>query len=261
MFRLKLEKEKTDLLKIPISIISEIIDEGIFVIDSNGFSFKSSDRTAVAIIDFKIYPSSFSEFNIDGKNEIGLNTLNLVSIMRRVKTDDVIIIESSKNLEGNDENSKITVTLKGKTERKFDFMLLDLKGIKKEVIPTDMLKFDNKTMIISNIIEDGIADAETVSDALKISMKNNNLFSIRSEGETSSVEIELKRGDYGVVSMESSNNETIISRYSIEYLKKMIKASKISENVSIEFSTDYPLKLAFKNENAEINFILAPRVD
>ena len=51
------------------------------------------------------------------------------------------------------------------------------------------------------------------------------------------------------------------SKYSLEYLNKFIKASKLSEKVKIRFSDDYPLRLDFPGEKMGIGFILAPRVE
>jgi hypothetical protein len=52
------------------------------------------------------------------------------------------------------------------------------------------------------------------------------------------------------------------SRYPLEYLKKMMKASKFSDKVLLEFSNDYPLKLIFKDiDKIHLSFVLAPRVE
>jgi proliferating cell nuclear antigen len=52
------------------------------------------------------------------------------------------------------------------------------------------------------------------------------------------------------------------SRYSLDYLKKIIKAKRLSDNVAIHMSTDYPAKIVFDvPERMQLNFILAPRVE
>ena len=48
----------------------------------------------------------------------------------------------------------------------------------------------------------------------------------------------------------------------IEYLKKMLASSKVSDEVVLEFSTDYPLKMSFVEiDRFNLVHILAPRVD
>ena len=58
-----------------------------------------------------------------------------------------------------------------------------------------------------------------------------------------------------------SREKNVKSKYSIEYLKKISKASKLADNVLLQFSNDYPLKAEFKaKDKLDLVFILAPRV-
>ncbi|MCK5107122.1 MAG: hypothetical protein KAQ83_00160, partial [Nanoarchaeota archaeon] len=83
-----------------------------------------------------------------------------------------------------------------------------------------------------------------------------------SKGDLSNAEIVIKEGDD--TKIKCNTQDTVRSKYSIEYLKKMINGSKISGdgNVLIQFNKDYPLKLEYKTINkVQITFILAPRVE
>ena len=51
------------------------------------------------------------------------------------------------------------------------------------------------------------------------------------------------------------------SKYSLEYLMKFIKGLRVSHNVVISFSDDYPLRLDFPGEKMGIGFVLAPRIE
>ena len=56
--------------------------------------------------------------------------------------------------------------------------------------------------------------------------------------------------------------EKVKAKYSIEYLKKMIASSKVSDTVVVQFNKDYPLKLEYKVvDKMMLSFILAPRVE
>ena len=66
----------------------------------------------------------------------------------------------------------------------------------------------------------------------------------------------LKSGD-----IEITTNEDINAKYSIEYLKKLIKGGKLSDKVVIRWNTDYPLKLEYNVlDKLALSFILAPRI-
>ena len=54
----------------------------------------------------------------------------------------------------------------------------------------------------------------------------------------------------------------IKSKYSIEYLNKMIGGSKLSDSVTLQLNNDYPLKIEYKAiDKVDLAFILAPRVE
>jgi hypothetical protein len=46
----------------------------------------------------------------------------------------------------------------------------------------------------------------------------------------------------------------------LDYLKKIIKASRITEKAKLQLGTDYPMKIEFNGENASLSMVLAPRV-
>ena len=71
--------------------------------------------------------------------------------------------------------------------------------------------------------------------------------------------IKIEKGNEALINLKTDGD--VKARYPLDYLKKMIKATKISDSVSIEWGQDYPMKLAFNAENkVSLSFILAPRV-
>ena len=79
-------------------------------------------------------------------------------------------------------------------------------------------------------------------------------------GDSSDVTVEFTKDSPALVSL--SVDKPARSKYSLEYLDKMVKASKVADSLVLQFGTDYPLKLEFKSLNKiQMVFILAPRVD
>ena len=64
-----------------------------------------------------------------------------------------------------------------------------------------------------------------------------------------------------VRNMSNRSQETVKLDKLLEYLKKIIKGGKLSPNVSLEFSKDYPLKVQYDvKDKLQLGFVLAPRV-
>ena len=85
-------------------------------------------------------------------------------------------------------------------------------------------------------------------------------FTVQVEGDTSKAKIDIKKSDD--VKIVSETEAKVRSKYSIEYLKKMIQGSKVADDVTIYLNQDYPLKLEYKViDKLLLSFILAPRVE
>lgn len=246
MFKLKLAD--TDLMRNSIPIIAEIIDEGIFKFDKDGISLISPDRTMVSVVDFKILSSAFEEYDLQEPENLGLSLNNLVSVMKRATNEDKIILEySGKN--------RLKIILQGSGTRTFQIPIIDVSV---EKPPLDQLNFGAKIELESKIVEQGISDAEVIGDSV-ILEASPGLFKMRSKGDTTSMELEMMKDSNGILGIEV--DKQIRAQYPLEYLKKMIKANKIAKQVTLEFGTDYPIRLSFKQiDKLQLNFILAPRV-
>jgi len=69
----------------------------------------------------------------------------------------------------------------------------------------------------------------------------------------------LEKGNEALV--ELSSPEQIKARYPLDYLKKMIKASKLADEVTIRWAKDYPMRMDFTSvDKVSMGFVLAPRV-
>ncbi|RLJ09880.1 MAG: proliferating cell nuclear antigen (pcna) [Candidatus Aenigmatarchaeota archaeon] len=246
MFKITLSD--TELLKNTIPIIAEIIDEGVFTIDKNGMSLLCPDRTMVSVVDFKLPASAFEKFEVDSTTTIGLNLSRFASILKRIKGGEKITLEPSE------DNSRLRVVVEGDSKRVFEIPLLD---VKMESPPIDQLKFKGRVEVSSNLLEDGISDAEIVGDSV-VFEADPECFRIYSKGDVTSTELEVK-GNNGV---KIDTSEKIRARYPLEYLKKMIKVGKLSKQAVIEFGTDYPMRMEFTlPDKLQLRFILAPRIE
>lgn len=239
-----------DLLKNSISIISEIIDEGVFHVDQNGISLVSPDRAMVAVIDFKLLSTAFDEYTVKGEADLGLNMANLAAVMKRVRGGDTLTLESGEG------SNRLKMTIKGNGVRVFEVPLLDIKT---EKPPVDKLTFPGKIELDSSIIEEGISDADIIGDSV-IFEANPAEFRMHAKGDISSAQLQVNKSDKGLLDLKAEGN--IKSQYPLEYLKKMIKAGKLSSQMVLEFGNDYPMRMAFRSiDKMHMSFILAPRVE
>jgi proliferating cell nuclear antigen PCNA len=231
-----------------ISTIAELIDEGLFKISKDGISLIAADRAMVAVVDFNISSSAFENYELKEDRTIGLNIGHLLSVLKRVSGEDKLSFSLLDN--------KLEIVMQNSSKRRFIVPLLDLS--QEEVPPVDQLQFTVKAEVNPDVLRSGLEDAEIISDSVLFETTPTK-FLMRAEGDISKAELELEKGNKALVDIKTDVD--VKARYPLDYLKKMIKAAKISDSVSIEFGQDYPMKLGFKSgDKCSLKFILAPRV-
>lgn len=236
------------LLTNSISTIAELIDEGIFKISKDGIALTAADRAMVAVVDFKILSTAFEKFELDKDHSVGLNISNLLSVLKRASSED----KATFNL----QDAKLEIVLENASRRRFVLPLLDLG--QEEIPPIDQLEFTSMAQLNPRIIESGVADAEVVADSVLFESTPTR-FGMRAEGDISSSQLELEKGNEALKELKADGE--IRARYPLDYLKKMIKAAKIADSITLEWGQDYPMKLSFKSvDKVSLTFILAPRV-
>ena len=237
------------LLRDSIDIISQLLDDGLFKLRKDGIELLASDRAMVSVVDFKLKATSFESYECDKDKIIGINLLNFLTVLKRVNSNDKLTL----NL--NEAESKLEISLEGDSVRNFAIPLIEIS--KEEIPQVDQLEFIASAELRADILEQGISDADIIADSVVIELSDDKL-RMFSEGNSSKSELRLEKGNEALLSL--SAKEKVKSRYSLEYLKKMIKGSKIADKTKIMIGKDYPMKIEFKGENALLNFVLAPRV-
>jgi proliferating cell nuclear antigen len=243
---MKLVLAETKLIKEPITIISDLVTEAKFKIGRNGIEMIAMDPANVAMVVFRLLSSAFVEYTVKDESEIVINLNNLRQVLRRIKGSDSLTLEVAE--------SKLKITLSGSTVRTFYLSLIDQQ--EKDHKEPD-LKFKTHIKCPSSMLNDAVEDVEIVAESVTFQSEEKKFF-VSASGDTGKATVDIKADD----SVHIETTEKVKSKYSIEYLKKMMQGSKISGTVNIQFSKDYPLKLEYKElDKIQMVFILAPRIE
>jgi len=236
---LKLDQPK--LLADAISIVSELVNEVRIKLLEDGMSIVAVDPANVALVIFKFPKESFSQYEI-GNEVWGVNLEDLKKILKRASTSSSVVFEQ--------EDNQLKISIFDKVKRVFTLALINVESEDKD-IPD--LNFACKVKMDSFSFSQAIEDAKIVADSCAL-IAGEGFFMVEGSGNLNSARAEFS-GDEVVISGIAK------SKYSLEYLMKFIKASKISNKVIVNFSDDYPLRLDFPGEKIGIGFVLAPRVE
>ena len=243
---MKLVLAEPRYLKESVLIISELVNEANIKLLPDRIELIAMDPASVAMVIFRLLSSAFVDYSLEVPLSISINLDSLKQVLRRAKPADIVTLELEEN--------KLRIDLSSDTKRTFHLSLINLEK-QNQKIPE--LKFPGSIELSSTVFNDAIDDMDIVADAVLLTIEPSKL-SIEAAGNLNKARIDLQKGDDLKISLKEGKFK---SKYSIEYLKKILKASKLSPIVNINFSNDYPLKIQYKViDKLDLEFILAPRV-
>lgn len=237
---LKLENPK--ILSDIITIISELVTEVKIKVNKEGLSLTAVDPANVAMVHFKMPADLFSEYNLEKDEILGVNLDNFKAVLRRCKPGSSLTIEKQENT--------LKLGIQDRIKRDFNLALLDIEAEEKEM---PQWEFNSVIKLNADSLVEVLEDCSIVSDACtfiaepsKFIVEAFGLNSARAEFSSDEVEIH-------------SANST--ARFSLEYMNKFAKGSKISNRAHLSFSNNHPMRLDFPTGNVMLSFVLAPRIE
>ncbi|MBR9701654.1 proliferating cell nuclear antigen (pcna) [Candidatus Pacearchaeota archaeon] len=229
------------LLAKSVDVIAELVTDVRIKVNEFGMSITARDPANVSMVGFKLPKSAFSQFEADSE-VLGVNLDDFKRILKRAGVGSSLILESKDNL--------LKIQIQDRIRRNFSLNLIDIDTEDKEM---PELEFSSHVKLSSVDLIASIEDCIVVADACSFIIEGGK-FVIEAKG-LNSARSEFS-GDEAQIQAE-----TCKSRYSLEYLQKFIKGSKLTEKTVLHFANDHPLKMDCKTDHMEISFILAPRVE
>jgi len=239
---MQLKLENPRLFSDLISIISELVTEVRLKVNSTGLQLTAIDPANVAMVHFRMPADLFAHFNVPQEYSLGLNLDNLKAVLRRCKPGSSLSMQKVDNF--------LKLEIQDRIKRDFTLALLDIDSEEKELLNLD---FKSVVKMASEAFSEVVEDCLVVSDACTFFAEPNK-FVVEAHG-LNSARAEFSSDEVEVYS------DTSKARYSLEYLNKFIKGTKISSRVSISFSDSKPARIDFPTGNVMLSFILAPRIE
>jgi len=249
MFKAKMADAK--FLKDMMGAISILVDEATFDVSPEGIKLRAMDPSRVAMVDFEWPKTVFDDYSCGETMKMCINISEMLKLLRRTGKDE------SVELSLDEKTGKLKIAIKGKYSRTFNMPTLEAMD---EEVPTPKVSFNVCAKTTTQGLREAIEDASLVSDHVKIEAENDKMI-MNASGDIMGAKIEFVSGSD--VLLEMKIKQASKSTFSLSYLSEIVKAAvPTSEIVVIEFSTDMPIKLDFKQEKeGTLKFFLAPRIE
>ena len=247
MFKASLDSAGT-FIKV-IDALATIIDNATFKVTKAGLSLKAMDPSHVAMVNLEMPSGAFTDYTAEKTLPIRINLVDLNRFMKRGSAGDTLELSLDQKV------NKLKIKFKKeKSTRTFSLSLLTED--EDEDVPTPSLEFDAKFSLNTGDLQRAIKDAQIVGDFITFSI-SEEVLTLEASGDSGDVTVEVE--DF-IETPKVKEKQTSI--YSLEYLADIAKASSVSGTVSIEFSSEMPIKFEFPLDNdGKISYLLAPRVE
>jgi proliferating cell nuclear antigen len=236
---------KVEIFRRVVETVSVIVDEVKFNVSEEGMQIKAVDPAHVAMVELKVNPKAFSEYNASDV-ELGVDLDKLDGIMKLGRSGDEISMSY-------DEDSERLVVTIGNLVRKMS--LLDISAMPDPKIPN--LQFPARVDLLSDDFALGIKAAQSVSDYLIMSADSESF--------------ELSAGTQEQMNQRFSKEQLIAveckskarSLFSLDYLASMMRGVRSGEKLRIGLGNDYPVHIEFEilDGNGSVAYLLAPRTE
>jgi proliferating cell nuclear antigen len=210
-----------------------------------GIDIKTVDTSHVAMLIIHMDKAAFPVYHVE-PTSIGLDLEKMASVLRLASPESQIKLSIEKE--------RLVVKIGNITRQ---MTIIDPTGLHDPKIPsfspTTTLK-----MKVADILQ-AIRGSESISDAVTFVADSALGFTIHSEGEQDKIDSHFTASDLSAFVTEEGVTK---SMYPLDFLASMVKVMPVEAEVTIGFSTAYPMRaeFTFADGNGTASFMLAPRV-
>ena len=232
-----------------LNAIDEIVEEAMFICNTDGITFRGMDPTHVSLLDITFPKSSFEE--LESKTSLfGVRTSEFKNILSSAGDDDTVELQIE-----NEGNLKVLVN--GTLSMTFTLKLLEKTEAN---TPVPKVKSNCKVALSPAMLTKILTNLEKVSEYVTVkSLSDRVEFSGR--GDTGDAKIDLLKSNPDLIGLDITEDSTSV--YSLEFMAKIIRSiGRASKSVNMQYSTKSPMHIEFEMPSkTKVGYYLAPRVE
>jgi hypothetical protein len=220
-------------------------------VSTDGINILGISPDKMILIKITVPSLVFEEFNLSSEAKLFLEKEDLKLAVKKISKRERVRIEYNEG----DRDLKMTIFNPKTGVEKIQMIHIREEG---EEPPGEIdIDLETEIQMTSDSLISLVRDVATVSDEMELSIQKSKL-KIRSVGDLMRYDTTLEEGR-GVMSI-SSKSEAVVSKYSIDLLKTVIKGIPKNTVITIGFGPSKPMKIYLPLEGgAGATFWIAPR--
>lgn len=235
-------KDFTDILK----VLSEIVEEVLFTVDSKSLSVKALDPSRAAMMYILIPAEAFQEFRAEEELKIGLAVGNLSKVLKNLKKGDKITV-------GANEES-VEILIEGTSIRRYKFRNIEVIS---EELPELSPQYDVEASALSTALRTVISELSSITSTIGITASKDTLIFVDLDTKKSSYKLATASGSLIALNIKKEN---VIAAYDSEYLSKVLDILRLGNIVDIKYGSEAPLYLSTEFSGGKAEYYLAAKI-
>jgi proliferating cell nuclear antigen len=260
------ESSKADAFAAIFQHLRLFTDHVSLICNADGVKMQCMDNAHVAIVELKLSSDWFDFYTIsEGETiTIGFNATFLHRILssrdKNQHTRLLYLLEDEDKLIvhltcGEDVSSSSSA--KPHFDKHFELPLMD---IEEEGLCIPEVDYTADLCMLSSQFSGIITQLKLFGDTMEVRCSETIITLASNSQEQGKMIVEIGINDLSEFVIDEGADLTL--SFSLTYLKNICAYNKISENVRIQFSDSFPMKIEFSlGENGSLVFHLAPKID
>ena len=231
-----------------LNAIGDIVEEAMFIVNTDGISFRGMDPAHVALLNVTFPKSSFE--HLDAQTSFfGIRIDDFKTIFNTAANTDIVELKI-------EDEDMIKISVTGSLNMEYNLRL-----IQKQEVNTQIPKIEcsAKVSLDPNTLSRILFNIEHISEYLTINCTPKGL-EFSGQSNIGNGKISLDKASPELIKHELSQDSS--ADYSLEYMGKIIRnIGKASKIINLEYADKKLLHLLFEMpSNATAEYYLAPRV-
>lgn len=236
-----------------IKSISAVVEEGTFVIDPSSLKLAAMDPAHISLVDFEFQKTAAETFECSGQLELSVSITELLKFLKRGKKGETLSLTYDENKK---QLQMMFADASGSKEKIFTLNTIEIVSGKP---PSPKISFESKARVNTDAFIEAIQDSSLVSDYLKVVIKPTEII-VSAKGEMGSSQTKLTKSSQALFELQAQGE--VMAYFSLSYLDKILTAARsLSNELTIELSTNKPIKLGFFIPSGKLEYLVAPRIE
>jgi len=286
-----------DLFRKIVAALSDLVEQGNFMVDSNMISFQGMDSSHVSLVALQLTESGFEGYRCDHDQCLGIQFSALNKILKCMTAKD------SLSIQARDDGDVVSFIFESPDSKRYSNFELKLNDIDQEQLGIPQTEYATTIKMPSAEFQRICRDLSAIGDTVTISATKDGVkFSVNgdigsgdmtlkglinasglkkkikdeADAETQ-MDCEEETNDVPVANIDDDDEdcdgnldnavmitleEMVTQTFSLRYLNNFTKATGLSDKVTLRMGAEVPLEVEYKIADfGSLRYYLAPKID